>query len=868
MYSRSSRQVERKRRSTLSRAGYALLLPLLTAVMSLTGACDKPKQRPEKQPAAADETESAGRADLNVILISMDTTRADHLACYGHSFIKTPNIDRMAAEGTAFLQCTSSIPITLPSHSTMMTGVHPFVHGARDNGAYRLHPDNITLAEVFKEAGYATAAETAAFVLNSEFGLNQGFDTYDDLYGLVQRVDDSKRFLQSRKAEEICDSAIDLLHKHVDERFFFFLHFFDPHQPYEPPERFASQYPELYVGEIAYVDEQLGRLFSTIKELGLDRKTLVILTSDHGEGRMDHGEETHATYIYDSTVTVPLIFRCPDVIPAGQRITAQVRLVDIAPTILDITGLDPLPNAQGESLLPLVSGKTKDLMLAAYSESQYGRLSYGFAPLWAWRRGGWKYIQAPRPELYHVSVDPGELHNLAEAEPGQAARMREELRKFIEDAPQVVGAGGSGMAVSPESLDKLRALGYVGGETDTASENDRSNELKLFGAGGYDPKDYVELVALTAQTIGAVRMDHPDSEKLLRECIERAPDPDAGFTWAYRDLANLLISQERYDEAIEWLQRAMKADPNDGRTLTALGAALTKAGRLDEAIEIHKMALQIEPVLAQTHWAYGVALAAKRESEEAIKQLRAALAIDPNLSHAHHLLGKVLARNNKLAEGVKEYQAALALVPDNADWRRELVSLLTLQDRPEAILEQYQELIKANPDDASTHAGLAETYNALGRPGEAIESFRRAIELDPKSVFSYDALSALLLGQGKLAEAAELLRRGLEIAPEQPNMANNLAWTLATAPDDSMRDGTEAVKLARMACRVTENENPEYLDTLAAAYAEAENFEEAVRTANQAIELARQQDADDLADRLAERAALYEQGKPLRAAQP
>ena len=816
--------------------------------------------RKSDQPATGTEgakAVGAGPADLNIILISMDTTRSDHLGCYGHPFIRTPNIDRLAAEGATFLQCTSSVPITLPSHGSMLTGVHPPVHGARDNGLFHIHQDNLTIAETMQAQGYTTLAQVAAYVLNREFGLNQGFDVYGDKYEVAQHPQDSKRFLVYRNAEEICTRTLETLREHVDERFFFFVHFFDPHQPYEPPERFLNQYAEHYVSEIAYVDEQIGRLLAGMEELGLDRNTLIILTSDHGEGRGQHNEDTHASFIYDSTLSVPLIFRYPGLIPAGQRINAQVRLVDIAPTILDIVGLEPLPNAQGISLLPLLTGERDDLGLPAYSESLFALYNYAFSPLRSWREGGWKYIHAPTPELYHVSVDTGELENLAAREPGRVAQMRQRLRAFIEGLPVVIGTGGVQRTMTSENIDQLRGLGYIAGGYANTDADAEFSELDLFEPRGPDPKDHADLIALVARSVGLTRSDHPDAEKVVRECIAKAPNPDAGFAWAYMDLAHILIQRGEYEEALEWYSKAEKVHPNDARTLSAKGDALQKAGRLDEAIETHRRALKCKPVFAQTYCGLGAALAEQGKHSEAIMYLRKALEIDSGLAYAYRILGRLYARTGQIKEAIAAWEKAVELFPDEAKWRVQLAGLLVMQG-DESALGHYQELIRANPEDPKAHAGLGEVYKYLKHPGQAEESFRRALQLDPEYVAAYDALGLLLQQQGKYAEAIKVIRRGLELGPKHLQMTNNLAWLLATSPNAELRDGAEAVRLAKLSSEATKRENANFLDTLAVAYAEMGSFEQAVEVNERALKLARNTGEEALIPILESRRSLYE----------
>ena len=323
-----------------------------------------------------------------MLLVSVDTTRADHLGCYGYAHVKTPNIDRLAAEGVLFEQCISSSPLTLPSHCTMFTGVYPFVHGARDNGFFKLAPENVTLAEQFQKAGYATHAQTAAHVLDAKYGLDQGFDSYTDVattQAAVAGVANSPPLdlphlghAQVRRADEITRAGIKLLEENRARKFFIFLHYFDPHFPYDAPEPYASQSAEPYDGEIAFFDHEFGKLMGALQELELADKTLVILTSDHGESLGEHGEKTHAIFVYDATQRVPLIFWCPQRIPGGVTVSSQVRLLDLTPTIVDFVGLESPQPIQGKSLLPLLAGGPAE-QRPCYGDSLFCQHAFGYA---------------------------------------------------------------------------------------------------------------------------------------------------------------------------------------------------------------------------------------------------------------------------------------------------------------------------------------------------------------------------------------------------------------------------------------------------------------------------------------------------------
>ena len=708
---------------------------------------------------------------FNVLFISIDTLRADHLACYGHASIKTPNIDRLAAEGVLFTQCTAAVPITLPSHASMMTGTYPYVHGARNNGQFRLHGDNETLAERLKAAGYTTAAELAAFVLNREFGLNQGFDVYKDLYAARQRQEDaSKATPTERVAEEVCDGALDSLRSIAAQRFFLFVHFFDPHYPYEPPGRFAQQYAHRYLGEIAYVDEHIGRLIAELKLLEIDEKTLVILTSDHGEGLGQHREQTHTVFVYDTTLTVPLIMRCSGQISAGGQVTAQVRLIDIAPTVLAFLGLEPMADAQGESLLPLMAGAAGDPERAAYAETLVPMINFGYAPLRAVRAGGWKYIHAPRAELYHVNEDTGELQNLASAEPERVKRLRALLYRLIDEAPVVVGAGATQRQVNAAEVRQLESLGYVGRSPGLGTIAALS-ETELLEASGGDPKDHIEEIQLA---MGALGLRHKgaleEAEKALREFFAQSPERAASHWLAQSTLARVLAEQGKYEEALESFRTALLIYPEDGENLTLLAEVLVALGRNDEALVEFRKASEIEPVMPRTHWSYAKALRDAGEVKESMRHYRLAIEGDP--------------------------------------------------------------------------------------------SFRAAAQADQQAVAKLHVSAIGLLRQGKHAEAVETLRTAHTLDPWDLSLANDLAWILATCADDAVRDGAEAIRLSEMVQASADEENPAWLDTLAAAYAAQGRFDDAVATVNRAIELARRSGADDLAAKAQARRDLYAARRP------
>ena len=419
-------------------------LSLVVAVACLLLACQRDEKvdlpgsgsgplEPAAPAATGDPVDPGEEKKIrNVVLITLDTTRADALGVYGQSLKPTPNLDRLAGEGVYFGQCAASSPTTLPSHATIFTGKHPYAHGARSNWGYVLSEDNATLAEVLSSHGFITGAEVAAPVVSRPSRLNQGFDHFRDVSSpgvkrLVSKpgVDGRSRPIKQRGAADITAGGIEFLRANRARRFFLWLHYFDPHSEYRPPASFLSRLPSsAYHAEIMYADHEIGRFLQMLARLGLADQTLVVATADHGEGLDEHYEQSHSFFVYEATMRVPLIVKGPSGIPAGRRVDAVVRTADIAPTILDLLGLPPLDGVQGVSLRPLLVGASRDLGLTAYGESIEHFATFDASVLRYAREGKWKLIYKLKPELYDLEADPHELRDLAGEEEHAATLVR------------------------------------------------------------------------------------------------------------------------------------------------------------------------------------------------------------------------------------------------------------------------------------------------------------------------------------------------------------------------------------------------------------------------------------------------------------
>jgi len=541
--------------------------------------------------------------DANVLLITLDTTRADHLSCYHPGKAKTPHLDALAARGVRFARATAQVPLTLPSHACIMTGAYPPVHGLRDMGGFVLNPSHPTIASLAHAAGFATAAFVGSRAVATQFGLSQGFDTYDDDMGPQTEEGKLPGVFAERRASVVTDHALDWLKQNGQRKFFLWAHYYDPHAPYDPPEPYKRQYAKSpYDGEIAYMDEQVGRLLDGLDQMGLASRTLIIAMADHGESLGEHGEAAHGIFLYDATLHIPLMIAGPDV-PQGKVIEDQVRSIDIHPTVMEFLHLAPSPEAQGVSLWPLLRQGTHVRSGYSYGETLYPRTYMGWSELRAMRTDGWKYILAPHPELYDLRRDPGELKNLIAQHPGDADQFQKLIWK-------IAGTQGKAENLTTVPLDEktrreLESLGYVGGGG--------SREIQL-GSDAADPKDRIPVLELTqraeafldagdnaraAQTMEqAVRLDpgNPRARIELGAAYERAGQLDQAAK-AYEDgiklhmltetfyarLGKLYLRLHKLDKALDAMTQARQTDPTNLDNLRNLGTAELQLGRVDEA---------------------------------------------------------------------------------------------------------------------------------------------------------------------------------------------------------------------------------------------------------------------------------------------
>lgn len=651
-------------------------------------------------------------ARLNVLLVTVDTLRADRVGCLSNGRARTPAIDGLAARGALFERAFAHVPVTLPSHASILTGLTPPAHGVHDNGRFVVAGRFVTLAERLKDEGYATGAFVGGYPLHSRFGLAQGFDVYDDRFDAGGPG--GREFAETR-AETVVDRATAWLNGRA-EPWFLWVHCYDPHDPYEPPEPFSNRFAESpYDGEVAYVDAALARLFESLRNASLFDRTLIVLTGDHGESLGEHGESTHGFLAYNSTLWVPLIVVLPGARSA--RVESPVSHADLVPTVCDALAVRPPAGLQGRSLLPAVRGRRLSGERPIYFESlapYYGR---GWAPIRGTIGGGMKFAESPLPELFDLREDFDEQRNLAGAR--DLRRFRRDLdrmRRALEDD----AAAAESPQPGAEAVERLRSLGYAAGPAPARKSS-------------FGPEDDVKtLLPLHERAMAALvpaRQGRADEGiRRLLEIIAERPDLDS----AHVNLALLYDEIGRADEAIEVLENALEAVPDSYDVLSHAVRLSTSAGRFADAVEL-AAAHPLPPMDQDPNIWVDLGLCHRRlgDLEKARAACEAALAIDATCPAAHNNLGMV-------------FLAMHLTTPDEALLGR--------------ARESFTRAVALDPAHAAAHYGLGQALYRGGDPAGAVAPLRRALELEPSLADASFYLGMSLLKAGHPGEALPHLR--------------------------------------------------------------------------------------------------------------
>ncbi len=626
-----------------------------------------------------------------VVLVSIDTLRSDHLPAYGYDRVETPAIDALRADGILYERAYSEVPLTLPSHASILTGLLPPAHGVRDNAGYRLSEAvGPTLAQRLHDAGYATGAAVSSYVLRHETGLARGFDLYDDHVapGHEKTIGEIQR-----PGPETLQAVLPWLRSAVHRPFFLFFHIYEPHTPRDPPERFAARYGKTYDGEVAAADAVVGQLVDELKVLDLYDRSTIVLLADHGEGLGDHGEDEHGVLLYRESLQVPLIVKLPGSAGAGASVATPAELVDVAPTILALAGAEVPASLPGTSLLALAEAARRSAgdgdraePRALYSESFHARLRFGWSGLTSVIRGRYQYIEGSDRELYDLAADPGETKNVLRSERQVYASLRDALHGFDSELQQP-------FEEDAETRSALAALGYLGGVASGPGEGPRA-----------DPKTM--LPALDGLRTGVEMVSRGDNERavpLLREATRQIPRSiDA---WQFLGLALDRLGHE--EEALADYRRAF--DLSNGSPLLAkpLARVSLQLGHLDDAVQFLRLAVDQEPDDMALRLLEARTLLVSGHPQDALEAAGKAVEMAPGSADARYLRGAAEVAAGKLADAERDLRQALELAPDHPAALNDLAVLLLEQGRRDEARSLLEHLVRIQPGNQAARRDLA-----------------------------------------------------------------------------------------------------------------------------------------------------------------
>ncbi|MFT5477773.1 MAG: arylsulfatase A-like enzyme/Tfp pilus assembly protein PilF [Planctomycetota bacterium] len=813
----------------LTPASTALLLGTLCAGVYLTG-CGSDSGNSERP---------------NLLLVTTDTVRTDHLGCYGYEAAQTPELDALAARGVLFEEAYTPAPMTLPAHSTLMTGLLPPQHGARVNGMHKLAEDVPTLAEQLGSAGYRTGAFIAAYVLDGKFGLNRGFDIYDDDLTNAYEQELAEGLSTYRAGNLVVDSALAWLEESEQDRpFFAWVHLYDAHFPWHPhgddvldPNAESGSYD----GEIAFVDQQIARLNAYLRENEMEQNTVIIAVADHGEGLGDHHEIEHAYLLNEEVLHVPWIMAGPG-IAAGHRVDALVTLADFQPTILELLDLADT-GAQGRSLVAALGGEQIESG-ESYAETDLPWTGFRWAPQRSLTTERWKYVRTPQTELYDRSTDRAEYANLAETKRDVRVEMEARL-SAIEDE---LGERESDVAaLGAEELEQLEALGYAAGSVgdmpeDTSQLADMKQRFRV--------KDLA-----TELRKRATKDDFPPQQQIAmaQELVNASPETP-GF---HSQLGEAFAKVGDYERALPELELTVEMCPTDAGAHYTLGDTLQQSGQTDQARVHIEMALELAPDMASAHVAMGNIQRSDGRTDLAAGEYSEALRLRPEYPEAYFNLAQTFRDRALPHKVIENLELAIEHKPG---WGLALITLSNVYAELGQTLKAAETLlaaVKVSPRDPGLHNDLALLLVEIGQPAQAREHYLAAIQLAPNAPRAHLELANMAFDYGNNQNALVHYEEALRLAPEDPQPAARLARFLAITSDPDLRNAERAVSLAERATEMTGGRVPLVLDTLAAAYGCAGRFEDALSAAQVARQLALDAGDAQLARAIEERLGYY-----------
>lgn len=664
------------------------------------------------------------KTEVDVVIITLDTTRWDYIRLYQEKGPRTPNLGRIAAAGALFWDATTVTPLTLPAHTSLFTGLYPSSHGVRNNGTFVLSENVATLAGLLSERGYETAAVIGSFVLDSRFGLARDFDHYDDDIGAISKGEETfirMNLSAERSAKSVTDRAIQWLRKEKDTPFFLWVHYYDPHYPYRPPSPFDKEYAEdPYAGEIACIDHEIGRLIPYFLSDDKEERTAVIVLGDHGESLGEHGEATHGLFLYESSIRIPLIMVLPGVTVPGSKVESTARIIDIMPTLLDYLDIEPPEGLDGVSLIPSIREKTP-IKRETIAETLYPELSFGWSSIFCLRKGTYKYILAPRPELYDLSRDPLEEVNLAGELPEIEEEMSGLIRSYLEKDEERSISAGRGM--DTETADKLRSLGYIW------------SPVRSVGKELPDPKDMVEIKALLTE--GQFLMNEGRLYEALdkfRGTVRRDPKNPS----PYNQIGLIYYQMDVLDSALYYLKQAEAMDSTIYSTHHNLASLYERMGQLDLARRGYEKAIALNPSSIEDMIALADVQLGMGDLKEAHLHYKKALSMEVENPKVYLGLAEIAKRRGRYKEAIDRLNEGIKKTVPSPELHNKLGTIYQLLGDTEEALAEYERALRINPDhlDAIFNRGSIRTERGL--LDGALADFSRLLEFDeyrPRSLF-------------------------------------------------------------------------------------------------------------------------------------
>ena len=682
--------------------------------------------------------------DLNLLVITLDTTRADRIGAYGYKPAQTPNLDQLANRGILFENCYSPVPLTLPAHCAIFTGKYPLGHRVRDNGTYYLEDNQVTLAEKMKELGRQTYAVIASYVLLSKFGLKQGFDVYDDALKINEMVTD---FDSEIDAQQVYTNFNRWLSRETGKKqkenqpfsFFAWIHFYDPHLPYNPPtpykEKFGPHPEGQYSGELAYVDDNIGKVIESLKTAGLLEKTLVVVVGDHGEAFGEHLEYGHSIFCYEETLRVPLIFYNTTLFPRAQRIPQRVNIIDIMPTLLEMVGLDIPPEIQGTSFVDLIQGEKEKKQRTYYIESMHGKEENGWAPLTGIITDQYKYISLPEPELYDLTTDPLEKDNLFWKKNRLARTLDDRLLEMVKNYSTAAGTGGSQRQLTEDDKKHLQTLGYI-----SAFDNPDK------AAANVDPKKGIALDSRLTQIEIAIKQEKLDeAEAQLKDLAEK--NPQIHLPQYFGLLKTIYEKKNDMEGVIRTWRQAIETFPTNSNFKINLAFQFFQLNRLDEAEILGKQILAENAQYTKTYILLGRIREREEQIPEALAYFEKAYTLEPQNAALKISYAKILGRSSRFTQAAEICEELLANEDVNADpsLKNRIGIVLTEIRKDDLAFKVLTEVKDADKADAETWNYLGILYFRQQQFDKASAAYVKSIELDPKIAKTYNNLGTLYL---------------------------------------------------------------------------------------------------------------------------